>query len=393
MKWNAIFSNNDGSVRIPENWLFLHYYEALNVLFRIENALRLFAYAVLKDEFRNKWIDISIMSDDAAESSIGKIAKQRLNQTKRFGYLGYLVPCPLMYLTSGELVRLIVSDSYWKHFSAYFLGSKEIITNKLEEINSVRNALAHFRPIKQDDIELIKQNSRHVLSRVESSLIDMMNCANVVPTNTEEEWYNALKTLGTDLCRFSFKQSDDEKWVRVSFEYSCPILGQYGHKRFWRFRVLNINTPAILRSFTQLQAPMIYLSELISYASMEGDTPKFRKSIVMVFSRKVLLTEYETIKQQIENLLLRISKETSLLQDDNLARGELVHAVDAKAMQNTNGELNFWEIDTDGFVCSVQEDSPPEYWGQLMHPVDDYITSTDEYPWMPISVSEEVLPF
>jgi len=187
MKWESINKKEDNTVDLPDTWLFTHYFEALNTLFRVENSLRVFLFAVLKTTFEEKWLDINVTSDDAKEATISKIAKQRKAQAKTFGYLGYKTPCPLMYMTSGELIRIITSDSYWKHFNMYFLGSKEIIKNKLEEIGSVRNALAHFRPIKQDDVDLIKQNARHVLSNIEVCLVDMMSCANTVPTNTSEE--------------------------------------------------------------------------------------------------------------------------------------------------------------------------------------------------------------
>ena len=394
MKWESI-TKEDSSIQIPGSWLFSHYYDALNALFRIENALRVLVYVVLKNEFRDRWLDINTTSDDAAQSTIGKIAKQRMNQTRRFGYLGYYIPCPLMYMTSGELVRLIVSDSYWKHFNSYFLGSKDIISNKLDEINSVRNALAHFRPIKQDDIDLIKQNARHVLLKVESSLVDMMRCANIVPTNTQEEWYKQLKTLGTEQCRFFFNQSDDEKWIKVSFEHSCSVLNQeYGHC-YRRYRVLNLNTSAILHCFPQLQVVLISLSEEIQHFQMRKDeTPNFRKSIAMIFSRETLSVEYKIIKQQIGDLLLKLSEETSLLQDDHLARGELIQATDVTvSWKEYTDKSGYWSSDLTGLRCNAREDSPPEYWGQLSYVADDYVTSTESYPWMPVSVSEVELPF
>jgi hypothetical protein len=131
-------------------------------LFRIENALRVFVYVVLKNEFKENWLGMNVASDDSEESTIAKIAKQRMNQAKVYGYLGFPIPCPLMCMTSGELIRFMTSDSCWKHFKNYFLGSKAIIKAKLDEIGTVRNALPHFPPLKPDDVELIKQNARHV---------------------------------------------------------------------------------------------------------------------------------------------------------------------------------------------------------------------------------------
>jgi hypothetical protein len=257
MKWKPIDEKKDGAVNLPDTWLFTHYFEALNILFRVENALRIFLFAVLKTTFKEEWLNINVTSDDDKQATIKNIAKQRMAQSKNFGYLGYNTPCPLMYMTSGELIRIITSDSYWKYFKKYFLGSKEIIKNKLEEIGSVRNALAHFRPIKQDDVALIKENARHVLSNIEVCLIDMMSCEDTVPTNTSDDWYKELKILGKDHCKLSFNQSNDEKWIMINFKYDCPIIFNRGSRHYRTNRVLSIKTSSILKYFPTLQSQLV----------------------------------------------------------------------------------------------------------------------------------------
>lgn len=160
MDWEKTVQKEGNLVEIPENWLLIHYYEVLTTLFRIENALRVFVFLILKNELKEKWSGLSVTSDDSQEGTIETIAKKRINQAKDFGYLGYFVNCPIMYLTTGELIRLITAESYWKYFAKYFLGSKTIMKNKLDEIVNVRNSIAHFRPIKQGDVELIKAECR-----------------------------------------------------------------------------------------------------------------------------------------------------------------------------------------------------------------------------------------
>jgi len=395
MEWYSIKTKDDGSVEVPGTWLLPHYYEALNVLFRIENALRVFVYVVLKNEFKENWLAMNVASDDAEETTIAKIAKQRMNQAKAYGYLGYPIPCPLMYMTSGELIRLMTSDSCWKHFKDYFLGNKEIIKTKLDEIGTVRNALAHFRPLKPDDVELIKQNARHVMLRVESSLTDLMRCPSVVPTNTQDEWYKQLRTLGTDICSMSFHQSESAFWVKVTFEYRCPILSPSHRKTMRRYRVLNIDTAAILPLYPDLANTVIYLSEQLPYTSMtDDDVPKFQKDISMVFSRDILISKSEQIKSEFEKFLLKISEETGLLQEDNLARGDLVHAVNVTARwnQHEGKQTGNWSFEKQNLIREVRENDPPEYWGALRYVEDNYVTSTDDYPWMPVSVCE-LVPF
>ena len=135
----------------------------MNVLFRLENSLRVFVYIVLKNQLFGKWADISITSDDLESGTVKLIARRRLNQARNFRYLGYVISCPIMYLTSGEPIRLVMADPYWLYFKQYFRGSKDIIRNKLDEIGTIRNPLAHLRPIKLDDVEVIKQNAPSTL--------------------------------------------------------------------------------------------------------------------------------------------------------------------------------------------------------------------------------------
>ena len=58
MDWQKSSSSEDGTVVVPRSWLFTHYYDALNVLFRIENALRLFTYVVLKEQHGQKCSEV-----------------------------------------------------------------------------------------------------------------------------------------------------------------------------------------------------------------------------------------------------------------------------------------------------------------------------------------------
>lgn len=395
MKWESIKKNEDNTFDLPSTWLFTHYFEALNTLFRVENALRVFLFAVLKTTFEEKWLDINVTSDDAKEATIYKIAKQRMTQAKTFGYLGYKIPCPLMYMTSGELIRIITSDSYWKHFNMYFLGSKEIIKTKLEEIGSVRNALAHFRPIKQDDVDLIKQNARHVLSKIEECLVDMMSCANTVPTNTSDDWYKELRTLGTDHCTLSFNQSNDEKWIMITILYYCPVIGERGSRHYRTDRVLSIKTSSILQIFPILQGSLVFLAEELRRPIMKENGPQYCKQLKMLFSRELLNRKYKEVKIEVENILFKISEEINLLKDDNLARGELVRGITVRSQWNKHEDKDtgYWSFDYESLRCEVNEDDPPEYWGTIGYIEKDYVTSTEDYPWMPVSVSKSNIPF
>src|SRR5690606_18493216 len=113
MEWKSATTKEDNSVVIPERWLYLHYYEALNILFRMENALRVFVYVILKNKYKSKWLDAAVYTNEEKQSTIANLTAAKIDRVKGFGYLGYEINSPLMYLNSGELTRLIISSAYW----------------------------------------------------------------------------------------------------------------------------------------------------------------------------------------------------------------------------------------------------------------------------------------
>lgn len=396
MDWKSATTKGGDAISIPKRWLHLHYYEALNILFRMENALRVFVYVILKNELQEKWAETTIHISEGEQSTIAALANRRIAQAKGFGYLGYEISSPLMHLNSGELTRLITSDAYWTLFQPYFKGKKEIIRTKLDEVGTVRNSLAHFRPIKYDDIELIKQNVKHAFVGIEECLAEMTQTYNVVPTNSEDEWYKAMITLDTDLCALQLYQSKREKWVRVEVSYSCPILTkqQYG-EQYISYGILNVVSPAVVKHFHKLACLCTYMTEYVPHATMGSDfNPSFRKQVSIVFSREVVKTQFRVIQSELQNVLLKIQGESELVQKDNLARGALVESVYALAvLRKGEGDRSYWWVDSSGLKCSFEEEHPPEYWGDIGLSRSDFIAGSNKYPWMPSDISSVEVPF
>ena len=75
MIWRKTTIDDNGNLSIPTSWLKLHYYETLTILFRVENALRLFVYLVLKEHYAEKWQNLEISSDEEAKTTIAATAK------------------------------------------------------------------------------------------------------------------------------------------------------------------------------------------------------------------------------------------------------------------------------------------------------------------------------
>jgi hypothetical protein len=393
MNWKDAKYIDDNKYDLPGDWLKIEYFESLNLLFRIENSLRVFVYIILKNEFQDKWRELSITSDDSEKSTLNAIAKKRLAQDKNYAYLGYVLNSPLLHLTSGELIRIITADSYWKLFKEYFLGSKEIIKNKLDEIGNVRNSLAHFRPIKKGDIELVRQNSIHTLSEIEKTLIDFINCPDIVPTNTDENWYKEIITLGTEECKISFKQSKKEEWIKLVLSFNALVFKLTKSIFGYSIGTVNLKTDRLLIDFPSITKHVISVTERrpTSYVKNPDETV-FTKEIRFTFSRKSLMQNYGQIKIELEKILLTVSKEIALIKEDNLARGNLIEVV--RGTLRKHGENEFFILDDGIFETEFNEESPVEFWGTFNHSSKNFITDTEKYPWMPVTISEDKdLPF
>jgi hypothetical protein len=287
-------------------------------------------------------------------------------------------------------------DAYWELFKPFFRGKKEIIKTKLDEIGTVRNSLAHFRPLKQDDIELIKQNVKHAFVGIEQCLGEMTETHRVVPTNTRGEWYTNLASLGSSRCTVRLFQNESEKWLRVELDYACASLGVVGPGRWRPFTVSNLISPAILKKFPDLACHCTFVSEYITHAQVtEDNAPDFRKQVSAVFARDTLLTNHKEISDVLKRLLLKIETETELIQKENLARGELIDSARLWSMVRVNPDTKrqYWSTEYDKLKCEFGENDPPEYWGEIGLYTNDFIAASSKYPWMPSPISKDELPF
>lgn len=391
VEWKKAKVNDSHLVDVPERWLHLYYYEALNVLFRFENSLRVFVYTVLKDKLKDKWQETAVTG-----GCIKSETKKRIKQSEEYGYLGHDITCPMLFLNSGELIEIIVSDAYWKYFAKYFKASKSIVITKLQEIGTVRNSLAHFRPLKEGDVELIKQNTKHVLLGVEKALIQITSINTLVPTNSEEPWYLKLKSLGSENIYISLFHCEDEDWVRVNFSYKIPTLEKRkSSEESYSYKVGNIRTVEVLRNFSEIKNNCIYLSD--SYVSgrlnAEYDIAS-RKEFSVVFSKQTLNSNLNDIEESIRNVITRVDEETELLKMDNLARGVLIESKHGSARIQTGYNSNrFWSVNLDSLKPDPEKLSDVEYWGYVGNFETDFVSATDQYPWMPSSISGIEVPF
>ena len=389
MDWKQ-YENIEKGISIPPNWLFPYYYEALTLLFRIENALRMLVFMELKSTKGSQWLGVQIATADGEQLSIDKVAKKRRANDDTFGYLGHRTRSPLMYLTGGELVGLILSDGLWPNFKKYFSAGKQVVDLKLREIGTIRNILAHFRPISQDDVEVVKQNANQILADVESA-IQRARCIDRVPSNYPDQWYAELKLLGTERTTLRFSECRGGEWVSICLSFKCAVLSdippnpQYS---LWVY-ILNLNTPAILRLIPKLKEYVTFVSETIRYESMDENlTPNISKECTFVFSRSMMEEKYPEIKDALEELLSKVGEEADVITDDLSVRGDLIEVVNLQVQERKWDGGSLWIPNTSSLQSVVDSDHPPEYWGQFSIAYSDFVSDTSSYPWMPVNVSE-----
>ncbi|WP_331350739.1 hypothetical protein [Cellvibrio sp. UBA7671] len=395
MEWQTATAKENNEYKIPERWLHLHYYEALNILFRFENSLRVFVYAVLKNKYYEQWKTQTFNTGDSQQKSIQNLAAKRISQAENFGYLGYDVKCPIMHLTSGELIELLTSDNYWPLFKSHFRGNKEIIKNKLLEIGSIRNSLAHFRPIKSDDVEIIKQNAKHTLIEIEKCLDNIFNQEQKVPTNSTFSWYKKISTLGNTFVTTNPLISKDEKWINLQLIFRSPMLekNKYGDT-YVAYKIAKLITPNIARDFTDLSSLVTYISESIRYPGINQDHDiHIRKIVNIVLSEQALRENSEAILMGIENIISKISEESELLIQDNLAKGTLLETASCSAHRLETGDRKYWKFEYNNLKRSYQPDDPDEYWGDFFSNEHDIVAGSTIYPWMSSEISKEEFPF
>jgi len=145
---------------IPISYISPLYFDCYNFLFRFENVLRLFVYYVLKSRKGKDWLNFSVNNESNnkknSKNSIKAIYEQRKWPTEKRAYIGIRTQNPIMYLNLGELIKIIAYDKNRTYFNDYFEGKISPLIEKLNEINTTRNNLAHFREITEVDFERMK---------------------------------------------------------------------------------------------------------------------------------------------------------------------------------------------------------------------------------------------
>lgn len=395
MDWKKAIHNEKNTYQIPENWLYIHYFEAFNSLFRLENTLRILVYIILKEKFLNKWQECTIKSDGNKDISIKNIAKYRIKVDKNYGYIGYNTTNPLMYLTGGELIN-IITDRHWDLFEQYFPGNLKSMKLKLDEIKNIRNALAHFRPIKDSDVDIIKINSKQVFPKIEKRIYDIVNSNQALPSNTKIAWYKKLNQISLDKIKLSFVQTSCKNWIRIKIVFNLPIIDNFRFGDTIYYNIIKPQPTEILEKFPNLRKYIVICSENLPYYQFNFEKPVFFKGISFTFSKKTLQTRYRTISNEMQRMLTHIIEDYELITNNKSAKDELVKLINVSSQLIKKENYSYWENNDSIINTSINELYPVEFWSSSTKLSENFVSSAERFPWMVDKISEKLvsdLPF
>ncbi len=211
----------------------------------------------------------------------------------------------------------------------------------------------------------------------------------MVPTNTDETWYQGLSVLGNEWCVLQLKQSRNRDFVAIDLEYSCPIVQSVSYSpQFEVYRVLGLRSSSLLSAVEGVPDKLVGIAERVPtwIQRNEQGVPAFRKQLRLLIPRTVLMAEAEVVRVFIERVLGQIATQSDLIKKDNLAEGSVIEAVTVWGEEKKSEGGSTWSYSVDSLRCAVGADDPPEYWGELIETPTNPVSHLSRFPWMPNEV-------
>ncbi|MGF1850893.1 hypothetical protein L4C44_03260 [Vibrio satsumensis] len=367
---------------IPAEWIQVHYYEAANILFRFENSFRVFVYSILKMQFGKDWANTKVNENQ----TLNQVYKARSALDNKHGYLGQSVSSPMLYLNSGELTYIIDSETLWTHFKPYFKADRSVIVNKLHEINSIRNSFAHFRPVSENDLTLLKLNISHIFYSAVDYFENLYNQFTEVPSNLNEKWYQELKAHNTENTTLTFNRSKNDKWVTLRLTLSLPLLNTIVATRsHHNIRTMQLRLDRLLKQFKDLVSITTFITD--GRYVLKAKPPSFpinqkslSHSVNFTFSRSTINRESELIVGKIKQIIETLESDIEIIRQDTRAEGGLL------------APLSFFVHDIDGDISvkafhssynNIADDAGVvEYWGKTVGTFMDPVSDISNIPWI-----------
>lgn len=133
-------------------------YETLK---KLETNLRSFIHSKLATVSQNWW-------KDRIPADVRKRAEERKakNETQ-WPWHKRRDLHPIYYVDFTDYMKIIIRKDNWKQVFAPFFWDKDIISAKLRELEPIRNAIAHFRELNEDEQEKLKLYCKDILASLQ----------------------------------------------------------------------------------------------------------------------------------------------------------------------------------------------------------------------------------
>jgi len=222
---------NASTWTVPLATIPLRYFDVYNSLFEFENYLRMFVYAALKAQYGRGWdlrpVGSRSMEDEpqgeSAADTIRSMAKQRIASLRKYSYVGEMSKIPIMYLDFDELAGLTQDMRNRPVFQPILRGAVETFGHKLDEVRVIRNNLAHFRKVTEDDFERLKRD----LADIEPAIQDYLREITLDDEHVyseDEPGLGGLQALSRQLLvgaeHFDIRVSRSRNWIGITLVHS-----------------------------------------------------------------------------------------------------------------------------------------------------------------------------
>lgn len=134
----------DNEIRVMSN--------AYSMLYNLENSLRMFVEKKLREEFGDQWWESGVTQRDIRQ---GAGERKAVEPDSNLSLINY---------TEFRDLRRIINNN-WEIFRDTFQSQSGIVS-RIEELESIRNTIAHTRLLSNDDLAKLELFSKEIASAI-----------------------------------------------------------------------------------------------------------------------------------------------------------------------------------------------------------------------------------
>ncbi len=377
MKWQSIqpvTKDVHTAWSIPDDYLPTRYYDVYNMVFRLENAMRMMVFAVLKATHGSKWGDVVIRKEKG--TTLAGLCESRCKDAYDYGHIGRTSHIPLVYLTFGDLLTIMKCERAFKElFSA---DPERVIVPKLREVEQVRNNLAHFREVTTEDYTRLLHvfpDAVNDIDRFLASLTDMPDESRLddVPSDFNES-------------RIRCERQRDGKWTWVELAVKLQVREPSAAESDAEVRFWGLNHRAVWDSLGKQQGSVVCFRSDCGFRPREAavDTDGLGSSWMLF--RVPTSGDADKVKELVSRLLAICGLLHEDLLNVNVQTPQMwrprFFEEHTCRLREENGA---WLVSMDSPSPATKLDSVTEDWSDIVY--FEGIQEAGEFPWFRDDVS------